>query len=467
MSVVVPHYASTGGGLPEIRDTGQGVRVGDLAIGIGHACHQGVDVYLLQSPAFGRSPYERDDLGTVALFCRAVVEAVRVLDLRPDLVHCHDWQTGLIPGYAKGPQGAGLGRARVLFTIHNLGYRGWFADTLYPASGLPDATHPLYADGDDGFSLLRGAIACAGPGNVNTVSPNYAREIVHTDMGWGLQGALRRCRVFGILNGIDYGRYNPEIDPHIRRRYTPQTLRDARPANKLALQQVRLADRAVGEGEEPPARQSGCGLEESPDAFVLGMIARVVQQKGLAVAVGAVRALLDEGQDLQFVFNGQPGRRGDRYCREVGQMLHQLAADHPSRLLIRFSGEFDHALGRMMYAGCDAMLCTPLYEPCGLEPMKCMRYGCVPVVYATGGLADQVQDFDPATSPEGSGFLCRCLDPETVADALRRVTRVYSTRRDVWDGLAVRNTARDYSWPRGAEEYLRWYKRLRAEHHRP
>ena len=137
------------------------------------------------------------------------------------------------------------------------------------------------------------------------------------------------------------------------------------------------------------------------------MIARVVEQKGVEVVCEAVKVLLDKGRNVQFIFNGQPRRYGDAYCREIINILEPLAAAYPGRMLIRFSYDFDHALAQKMYAGCDAIVCAPQYEPCGLEPMKAGRYGCVPIVRATGGLVDQVSEFDPEGNPDGNGFMRR------------------------------------------------------------
>jgi len=462
--VIIPFYSKIKTKELGVTPTGINFFVEEERASIAHAHRRGVDVYLLGNPAFGQRPYEGDEFRTAVLFCQSALAAIKELGLRPHIIHCHDWQIGLLPGYVMGRQDSYFADTSVLFTVHNLGYRGWFENERFAYTGLSPHVRRFYSDGEVGFSLLKGGILCAGRGKVNTVSPNYAREITQTELGWGMQDVLREVQVFGILNGIDYDVYDPAQDPHIRFRYNEDNFLAARPKNKAALQRVRLAR---PDGEKPAEYMSefmpGCALEEDPDAFLIGMIARVAEQKGLGIMVGALELLLEERHNVQFVFNGQPASLGDDYCREIIQILHPLAASYSKSVLIRFSEEFDYRLAQMMYAGCDALVCTPSYEPCGLEPMKCARYGCIPIVRATGGLADQVVEFDPDDHPDGNGFLFKELEPEAAASAIRRAMHLFYGRRSEWHRLARRCMQVDHSWEQSARQYLNWYFRVRNQ----
>jgi len=464
VAVFIPYYANMSDDLLGIEPLGVHVEALGEWVELLRSTHHGVDVYLLKHPRFGERSYDGDELATAVLFCRAVLAAVAKLRMKPDVIHCHDWQAGLLPGCVCDMGDSPLANVPVLFTVHNLGYRGSFPNDRYWVTGLSPERHRDYRDGDYGFSLLIGGILSAGPGRVNTVSPNYAREITQTELGWGLQPILRRVGVFGLLNGIDYQVYNPETDPHIRRTYDFSTALDARAENKADLQRVRVA--VLGDdnvASHMPEILPGCTLREDPDAFVIGMIARIAEQKGLEVMVGALRLLLDQGHDVQFLFNGQPATPGDVYCRDIIRLLFPLVNAYPNRILLRFSHEFDHGLGQRMYAGCDVLVSTPSYEPCGLEPMKCSRYGCVPVVRATGGLVDQVTEFDPTKSPEGNGFVFQEFDPAHLAGALERAMRLYRGQPAEWQRLVQRCMRIDFSWEKSARRYLNWYYRVSRE----
>lgn len=463
-AVFLPQYSGMSEELLYIQPTGLSVEVLGETVEITESAHHGVQVYLLKHPRFGVRPYDGDELAAAVLFCRALPAALRALHLQPEIIHCHDWQTGLLPGYLRETTDPAFVRMKVLFTVHNLGYRGSFPNDRYWVTGLSDERHLDYRDGDDRFSLLIGGIRCAGRGHVNTVSSNYAREITGTDLGWGLQGVLREVGIFGILNGIDYQVYNPETDPHLVRNYTVADVLEARPENKAAVQKLKVAvlgDESVA--AHMPEILPGCALTESPDTFLIGMIARIAEQKGLEVMAQALRLLLDEGCDVQFIFTGQPAAQGDLYCRDIIRLLYPLVTAYPNRALIRFSHEFEHALGQRMYAGCDVLVSSPSYEPCGLEPMKSCRYGCVPLVRATGGLADQVSEFHPERNPTGNGFVFHDFDATALAAALRRAYHLYRANRPAWNHLVQRCMTLDFSWEESARRYLDWYYRVSRE----
>jgi starch synthase len=441
-----------------IASTGKTIQVGPENVEIMRSQCGGVEVYLLKNPTFGERPYQGEHLRALVLFSQSVFAALKELGLKPDLIHCHDWHTGLVPGYALDRQDPYFEKTAVVFTVHNLGYRGWFPHNRFVDTGLSPHILPLYDDEDDGFSLLKGGILCAGRGRVNTVSPNYAREIVETELGWGMQEVLQQVEVFGILNGIDYQVYDPARDRDILSNYGSDHFIAARRYNKRALQSVTLATLEDDErAEHLPELMPGCALEPDPDAFLIGMIARVAEQKGLGVMVEGLKLLLEGGYNVQFIFNGQPASQGDEYCREVIQLLHPLIRSYPHRILIRFSDEFDKLLGQRMYAGCDALVCTPLYEPCGLEPMKCHRYGCIPIARATGGLVDQVRDFDAERCPEGNGFLFKEFEAWAVSAAIKRAMDVFFHRKSEWYRLVERCMKIDNSWLHSARDYLSWY----------
>lgn len=400
-------------------------RVADLPTGaaLWRTDVRDVPVYLVEhEPAFGREQvygYE-DDTARFLAFCDGILASAEVLDWRPDAIHLNDWHTGLLAARLNDQPDHPWAAAARVFTIHNLGYAGAFDAAFARKHGL-------------GGSAVRPASAL-GQGIVHadfvtTVSPTYAREILSPEHAGELAPLLQRLddRLCGILNGIDAEEFDPAADPDLAARFDAEHI-ERRTENKRALQRA-------------------LGLPEDGAPPLVGMVTRLVEQKGPDLATEAIGKLLAGGRSLQLAVLGQ----GDgRYERALGA----LAQRYPRQVAVRIA--FDPPLGQLIYGGCDIFLMPSRYEPCGLGQMIAMRYGAVPVVRRTGGLADSVEQHDPARD-RGTGFLFDEATPDALAAALEEALRAYEDRPS-WRRLQLRAMAQDFSWERSAREYLHLYE---------
>lgn len=399
-----------------------------------------VRLYLVDAPAyFDRpgGPYSSpdgvdwpDNAARFALFARAVCEIAMNragLDWRPNLVHCNDWQTGLIPALlADEPR-----RPATLFTIHNLAYQGLFDNTQVAALGLPDtwwSMHELEFHGR--ISFLKGGLVFADW--LSTVSPTYAGEIRTAEFGCGLEGLLehRKDRLSGILNGVDYRDWNPGRDRLIPYTYTARTLR-LKQENKIALQNA----------FELPSRT---------DIPVFGHVGRLVEQKGLDLILDLIPELLQRPMQLVVLGTGQP---------ELERALRAAHAKHRSKIGVRIA--YDEALAHLLEAGSDVFLMPSRFEPCGLNQLYSLRYGTPPIVRRTGGLADSVVD---ASGPNlytqiATGFVFDDAEPDQLLRAIDRALNLYAQQR-VWKDLLLNGMREDFSWERSARLYLTLYQRI-------
>jgi starch synthase len=350
------------------------------------------------------------------------------LSWRPDVVHCNDWQTGLAPAYLRYAAGA---RAATLQTIHNLAYQGIFEPQAVTALGLPpECFTPDGVEYYGKLSFLKSGLQFADA--ITTVSPTYALEIQSEPLGFGLQGLLaaRRDCLFGILNGIDTGLWDPASDPWIAGRYDATTLA-AKDVNKSALQR-RL------------------GLAPSSAMPLLAVISRFTQQKGLDWLLAIAPKLLALPAQLAVLGNGEP---------QLERSFRALAQSHLQQVSTTIG--FDESLAHLIEAGADAFLMPSRFEPCGMNQMYSQRYGTPPIARATGGLADTVVDCSPATLADGSasGFVFH----DAGADALlAAVVRAVSTWRDraSWRALQRNGMARDFGWEASARRYAAIYAQL-------
>jgi len=389
-----------------------------------------VPLFLLDSPAhFDRERiygYD-DDAQRFLFFCRGILEGMRHMGWKPDIIHCNDWHTGAIPFWVARhePQDPFLVGVATVFTIHNLAYQGVFPATVWEATG-----QPCPASGDT-LNLM--ALGIRHADAVTTVSPTYAREILTPERGEGLDDLLRerRDRLYGILNGLDTATFDPSTDPALARRFGPDSL-DDRAANKHAL-------------------QAQAGLSEG-NYFLLGMVSRLASQKGFDILIDAMERLVAE-TDIQFVLLGEGD---DEYARR----LNALAERYPRRLAIFLT--FDALLAQHIYAGADAFLMPSRYEPCGLGQLIALRYGAVPIVRATGGLLDTVRDFDPA-SDTGNGFVFRPYTPTALEEAILRAQQVFRHDAAAWRRLQQRGMREDFSWDASARRYLAVYNTVVGE----
>lgn len=389
------------------------------------------------SQADGRRFDYADNCARFVFFCRAILEAVRLLDFWPDVLHVNDWQTGLAPVYLREvyrPLREDYRRMATLLTIHNIAYQGLFWHWDLPLTGLDWRLfneHQLEFHGH--LCFLKAGIVFADL--LNTVSPTYAREIQTPYYGCGLQGVLseRRQDLFGINNGVDYRVWSPEHDPHLPAHYSADVLTPGKPQCKAHLQQ----------------RQ---GLALEPHAPLMGVVARLVEQKGVDLIIRAAPELLSQGAQLAVLGDGDPS-----YQRQ----LEELQRRFPGRVALTFG--FDEALAHLIEAGADLFLMPSLYEPAGLNQLYSMKYGTPPVVRATGGLADTVVDTTPATLGDGTatGFSFQPYTPDALRQTVQRALTLYREQPDVWRQVVQTAMRQDWSWDRSAGEYEKLYERLR------
>lgn len=358
-----------------------------------------------------------------AVFARAALGVARHL-FRPDILHCHDWQAGLVPAYlnttfATDPTFLGV---KTLFTIHNLGYHGLFPKSAMAEVALDPA---LYRpDGMEFFgriAYIKGGIAYADA--LNTVSPTYAREIQTPEYGFGLDGALRaRAGVLsGILNGVDYREWSPDVDPLIPARYSVEDLRGKRASKERLLAEIGLPAAAMSRP-------------------LIGIVSRFTRQKGTDLVAEVADRILAEDTYLVALGSGEP---------EYEEFFRTIAEAHPERVAVRVG--FDNGLAHRIEAGSDMFLMPSRYEPCGLNQIYSLRYGTVPVVRATGGLDDTIE--------EGTGFKFSEYAGTALADAVRAAVQAFGDRQ-AWEAMMRRGMRKDFSWKASAAAYSALYSKL-------
>lgn len=374
-----------------------------------------------------------DNLERFAAYCQAALPSCKELDWRPDIIHANDWQTALVPAYLKLLFGEDpfFKRTAAVYSIHNLGYLGLFPKGKMTATGLGrDQFTPETLEFWGNIALTKAGIVYADV--INTVSETYAREIQTAEYGQGLDGLLRlRSKdVYGIINGLDYGVWNPATDQNIPKRYSPATL-TLKIDNKLELQRRN-------------------NLPQRREVPLIGMISRLADQKGFDILAEALAELMRD--DCQFVVLGT----GDKKYHDLLTKLKQKYPDH-----IGVNLGYDAELAELIYAGSDLFVMPSRYEPCGLGQLISFKYGTVPIVRRTGGLADTVSNFDPKTG-EGEGFVF----VEYSANALLRTMRLACEafhKRSVWKVLQAKLMRLDYSWDASAKKYVGLYLKALAK----
>ncbi|HEU0186806.1 MAG TPA: glycogen synthase GlgA, partial [Gallionellaceae bacterium] len=355
--------------------------------------------------------------------------AATPLSWKPDVVHCNDWQSALTPAYLHYAKGA----APCVMTVHNLAFQGVFPSEVLPDLGLPwDCFQPDGVEFYGKLSFLKAGLYYAR--HITTVSPSYAEEIQHDELGFGLQGLLesRRDSLSGILNGIDTVEWNPSADKYITAPYDAQNLA-GKAANKRALQQH-------------------MGLLPDTDIPLLGLVSRFTHQKGLDVVLDIAPQLL--AMPVQLVFLGS----GDA---EMQRRVLELAHHHPGQVGAYVG--FDEGLSHQIEAGADIFLMPSRFEPCGLNQMYSQRYGTPPLVHATGGLKDSVVDCTPATLARGeaSGFVFAEMSAQALSHAVQRAVAAFRDKA-TWLAVQRNGMARDFGWQNSASAYLKIYSGLLA-----
>ncbi len=350
------------------------------------------------------------------------------LDWRADLLHAHDWQASLAPYLLALESRIGAPRPKTLLSIHNLAYQGRFAPELLDVLHLPkEDFHPGGVELYGSFSFLKAGLVFADA--LSTVSPSYAREIQEEGLGMGLGGLLRSRQqdLYGILNGIDVTRWNPAADPYLPAHFTAHN-RQGKTQCKIAL-------------------QTEMGLIPDPQTLLLGMVSRMVEQKGADLVLALVPQLME--RPIQLVLLGT----GDVALQEQAQ---RLAWQYPGKMAVRIG--FDEGLAHRIEAGIDAFLMPSRFEPCGLNQMYSLRYGSLPIVHGTGGLADTVRDLHQ--DQQGNGFVFRPATQEALAQTIARAERVFHTETLQWHAAQTIAMQENHSWQRAAEEYQSLYRHL-------
>ena len=365
-----------------------------------------------------------------ALFCRIAVEVAMnrgYLDWTPDIIHCNDWQSGLVPALLS----LEASRPATVFTIHNMAYQGLFPKATHASLNLPrQLWNPDGVEFNGMLSFLKGGLAYSD--RITTVSPTYAREIQTADVGYGLEGLLsyRKDILLGIINGIDAEYWNPETDPNISEHFDFSTL------NKKLLNKIAL--------------QNKHSLPIDNNIPVFALISRLVEQKGIDLVLECLPEMLT--LPLQFILLGS----GDKGFE---QQLNNFAKAYPYKMAITIG--YDEVLVHLIEAGADIFLMPSRFEPCGLNQIYSQRYGTVPIVTRTGGLADTVVDTLPETlsNNTATGFVFNEETSGTLMEAIKRALIVYS-QPESWKQLQTSGMQKDYSWNKSAKEYMALYELL-------
>ncbi|PLX89925.1 MAG: glycogen synthase GlgA [Desulfuromonas sp.] len=393
-----------------------------------------VPEYFDRSSLYGeRGDDYPDNALRFGLLSRAALELARHIEFVPDVIHAHDWQAGLIPVYLRQQLWADpfFVNSTTLFTIHNLGYHGDFPAETLRQLGLDSTLNRLDGLEFHGrISLLKGGVRFAD--RVSTVSPSYCREIQTPDFGMGLDGLLRARsnRLHGILNGIDPKLWDPATDPALAASYS--------------------AESAAGKKACKRALQRDLGLPMDAETPLLAMITRLDPQKGINLVLEAFDRIMQRGLQLVLLGSGRP---------DYEQRLSAAASFFPdqARILLRF----DDRLSRQIYAASDLFLMPSRYEPCGLGQLIALRYGSIPVVHATGGLADTICD-PQQDEARANGFSFHTLSSREMLATLDRALRAYRDKPD-WQSLVGAAMGQDFSWSKAADDYVDLYRTCRGE----
>ncbi len=450
--IILPKYGFVGDRKYNIYDV---IRLRDIPVPIGNKTEMAsikssfitnqrikVQVYFFDLPKYfnrdgiyfdpnSKKDYPDNDERYVA-FCRGALETLKRLGWKPDIIHCNDWQTGLIPAYLKTiyKNDPFFNKVKSVFTIHNLAYQGVFPKSSFNKTGLPEELideEKGIATGDV-INMMKSGIQFADV--LTTVSKRYAEEISTNDeFGCGLKGLLnkRRKDLHGILNGVDYSIWDPSVDQLIPQQYSTKTVREKVENKRVLLQAFKLP--------------------EDDDVPVIGIISRLVDQKGFDLIHEIADDLIKH--DLKLVILGTGERRYHSF-------LSELSSKYPDKVGVKLT--YDNELAHLIEAGSDMFLMPSRYEPCGLNQIYSMRYGTIPIVRATGGLDDTVEDVD-SKNGKGTGFKFGPYDSKALLQAIERALKMYQDDK-TWSKTVKNAMEQDFSWERSAKQYIALYKKI-------
>ena len=407
-------------------------------VGVLEYVHDGVTFYFIDNEFYfnGFAPYGNiyEDIEKFAFFSKAVLSTLPVIDFRPDIIHCHDWQTGLIPIYLDNFRYANeyYRNIKTIMTIHNLKFQGtWDTKTVRDITGLPDYYFvPDKLEAYKDANYLKGGIVYAD--RITTVSNSYAEEIKMPFYGENLDGLMRaraNC-LQGIVNGIDYDIYNPKTDELIAHNFSLKDFRKEKVKNKLALQEE-------------------LGLEKNAKTMMIGIVSRLTDQKGLDLIAYMMDELCQE--NLQLVVLGTGEERYDN-------MFRHFAWKYQGKVSANIY--YSEALSHKIYASCDAFLMPSLFEPCGLSQLMSLRYGTLPIVRETGGLKDTVVPYNEFDKT-GTGFSFANYNAHEMMDIIRYAEHIYYDKKRDWNKIVEHAMQQDFSWDNSAKQYEQLYDALR------
>jgi starch synthase len=396
--------------------------------------YDGITFYFIDNEYYftGEKPYGDIlwDIEKYIYFSKALLSALPVIDFRPDVIHCHDWQTGLVPVYLKDSfqQNQFYWGIKSVMTIHNLKFQGtWDIKTIQAMSGLPDYYFvPDKLEFNKDANLLKGGLVYADA--ITTVSNTYAEEIKTPFYGENLDGLMRARQnsLRGIVNGIDYTDYNPETDKLITKNFNAKNFRKEKIKNKTALQKE-------------------LGLEQNPKTMMIGIVSRLTDQKGFDLIAYVMDELCQDG--IQLVVLGTGDEKYENMFRHYDWKYNDKVSAN-----IYYSEPMSHKI----YAACDAFLMPSLFEPCGLSQLMSLRYGTVPIVRETGGLKDTVEPYNEYEGT-GTGFSFTNYNAQEMLKTVRYAEQVYYDKKREWNKIVDRAMAKDFSWSSSAAQYQELY----------
>ena len=411
--------------------------LGMVYVGIMTYQYEGITYYFIDNQYYfgGPKPYGdiHWDIEKFCFFSKAALSILPTIGFHPDVIHCHDWQTGVLPVFLHTlfKNNDFYHGIRTIMTVHNLRFQGiWDIPTLKLYTGLPDWVFaPDYMEFHKDANMLKGGLVFAD--RITTVSDTYADEIRYEFYGEGLDGLLRAKSdtLRGIVNGIDYDIYNPATDSNLAMQYSTRNYLKGKAANKAALQRE-------------------LGLPENPDTMMIAMVTRLTDQKGLDLINWVIGRMVESNIQLVVVGTGDPGYE---------DLFRRMEVYRPEK--VRAYINFNEGFAHKVYAGADAMLMPSLFEPCGLTQLISLRYGTVPIVRETGGLRDTVQPYNEYEQT-GTGFAFANYNADEMLNIIYYAEQVYYDHRKEWNAMVKRGMNVDYSWGNSARKYEALYREI-------